>query len=102
MAWTAPKTWTVGELVTKALLDLHVRDNLNALLAGLLGVGYTLLDLLGAAAPAVSSAGHAIIIYNTTTGVIEASVNAGAYAQLGTPLYQNPLVISQWSEIVRS
>ena len=102
MAWTSPRTWTAGELISKAIMDTHVRDNLNALLAGLLGTGYTLLDLLGAAAPAVSSAGHAVIIYNTATNVIEASVDTGAYAQLGTPVYQNPLIISRWREIVRA
>jgi len=31
MAWTAPRTWTDGELVTKAIMDVHVRDNLNAI-----------------------------------------------------------------------
>jgi len=31
MAWTAPKTWTVGELVTAANMNTHVRDNLNSL-----------------------------------------------------------------------
>lgn len=29
--WTTPRTWTAGEIVTKAILDTHVRDNLNAL-----------------------------------------------------------------------
>ena len=28
MAWTAPKTWTVGEFVTKAMLDEQIRDNM--------------------------------------------------------------------------
>lgn len=27
MAWTTPKTWTVGEIVTAAMLNTHVRDN---------------------------------------------------------------------------
>ncbi len=31
MAWTAPRTWTDGETVTAAMLNSHVRDNLNAL-----------------------------------------------------------------------
>lgn len=26
--WTNPRTWNVGELVTKAMLDTHLRDNL--------------------------------------------------------------------------
>ena len=30
MAWTAPRTWTDGELVTKAIMDPHVRDNFLA------------------------------------------------------------------------
>ena len=31
MAWTNPRTWNVGELVTKAIMDAHVRDNLSYL-----------------------------------------------------------------------
>ncbi len=31
MAWTSPRTWTTGELVTAAIMNTHVRDNLNAL-----------------------------------------------------------------------
>jgi len=27
MSWTAPRTWVVGEVVTKALLDAQIRDN---------------------------------------------------------------------------
>ncbi len=33
MAWTTPKTWTTGELVTAADLNTHVRDNLTAVFA---------------------------------------------------------------------
>lgn len=29
MAWTAPRTWVAGETVTAALLNVHLRDNLN-------------------------------------------------------------------------
>lgn len=31
MAWTTPRTWTTGELVTAALMNTHVRDNLSDL-----------------------------------------------------------------------
>ena len=31
MAWTTPKTWAVGEVLTAANMNLHLRDNLNAL-----------------------------------------------------------------------
>lgn len=33
MAWTTPRTWTAGETVTAALMNLHVRDNLDYLYA---------------------------------------------------------------------
>lgn len=38
MAWTTPKTWQTAELVTAALLNTHVRDNLNILAAPALTV----------------------------------------------------------------
>lgn len=31
MAWTAPRTWSPGETVTAALMNAHVRDNMNVL-----------------------------------------------------------------------
>jgi hypothetical protein len=33
MAWTTPRTWVVGEIVTAALMNTHVRDNMNAILS---------------------------------------------------------------------
>jgi len=30
MAYTTPRTWVTGEVVTAALLNTHLRDNLNA------------------------------------------------------------------------
>lgn len=31
MAWTTPRTWVAGEVPTAAIMNTHVRDNLNAL-----------------------------------------------------------------------
>ena len=31
MAWTAPRTWVVAEIVTASVMNTHVRDNLLAL-----------------------------------------------------------------------
>lgn len=31
MAWTTPRTWVAGEVVTAAILNTHIRDNLNAI-----------------------------------------------------------------------
>lgn len=30
MTWTTPRTWTAGDVVTASLLNIHLRDNLNA------------------------------------------------------------------------
>lgn len=32
MAWTSPKTWSISEVVTAAMLNTHLRDNLNWIL----------------------------------------------------------------------
>lgn len=29
MAWTAPRTWVTGEVVTASIMNTHVRDNFN-------------------------------------------------------------------------
>lgn len=34
MGWTSPRTWLVGEIVTKAMLDEQIRDNMKALASG--------------------------------------------------------------------
>ena len=36
MAWTAPKTWSVGEVLTAANMNIHLRDNLLAVGAHLI------------------------------------------------------------------
>lgn len=40
MAWTTPRTWTTTELVTAAMMNTHVRDNLS-FLAGTVGASNT-------------------------------------------------------------
>ena len=46
MAWTAPKTWTTGEVVSAANMNAHLRDNLNALI----GIGWNVVFDGGGAA----------------------------------------------------
>lgn len=38
-AWTTPRTWVPGELVTASMMNVHVRDNLNSLKADLAAAG---------------------------------------------------------------
>lgn len=64
MAWTSPRTWVASEVVTAALLNTHVRDNLKAL--GDPWTAYT---------PAWTSSGTAPALGNGTI--------TGAYIQTG-------------------
>lgn len=41
MAWTVPRTWVAGEIVTAALMNTHVRDNLLDLADGAWGIDKT-------------------------------------------------------------
>lgn len=45
MAWSTPRTWSPGETVTAALLNAHLRDNLNTLKVSVDDNGFP-LDLL--------------------------------------------------------
>ena len=43
-AWTAPRTWVAGELVTAAQFNTHIRDNENELRAGGLAIASQATD----------------------------------------------------------
>lgn len=48
MAWTTPRTWTPGELVTALMMNLHIRDNLTYLynlITGLVAAFVPLIDV---------------------------------------------------------
>ena len=82
MAWTTPRTWTAGELVTAAYMNANVRDNPSALQAG--DIALTKVQLDGAASdPGVSASGDATLAYNTTRNALRVSKNAAAYFDLG-------------------
>mgnify|MGYP001594946638 CR=1 FL=1 len=38
MAWTTPRTWVAGELVTAPIGNTHWRDNFNALYGGVMSI----------------------------------------------------------------
>lgn len=68
MAWTTPRTWNSGELVTASMMNLHVRDNLNYLFdaIGLVAAAFT---------PTWSASGTAVSLGNGSQN--------GFYQQLG-------------------
>jgi len=62
MAWTAPRTWASGELVTAALMNAQVRDNLLVVSGAVLSksAGYTIV--------AADFAGGQVTVKVDTTG----------------------------------
>jgi hypothetical protein len=62
MAWTDPRTWTSGELVTAAIMNSAVRDNLDAVQGAVISksAGYTLV--------AADFAGGTVTVKVDTTG----------------------------------
>ena len=52
MAWTTPRTWTTGEVVTKAIMDTHVKDNFNMTAPAILTTAGDILYASGANTPA--------------------------------------------------
>lgn len=44
-SWTNPRTWNIGELVTKAMMDTHIRDNFNYIKEQLDLIGVAVLKL---------------------------------------------------------
>ena len=52
MAWTTPRTWTTGEVVTKAIMDTHVKDNFNMTAPAILTTAGDILYASSANTPA--------------------------------------------------
>jgi len=88
MAWTTPRTWNVGELVTDARLNEQLRDNLILLKTGLtddgkiIAINATFFDNLSGA----DLTGVAKTAANTDyTGGIQ-NFNGGAGTRLVLPV----------------
>lgn len=65
MAWTSPRTWNVGDKVTAALMNTHLRDNLQAL-----------YNVLSGAASAFGPS------FTLNDGILGLSVNGGSLPRL--------------------
>tara|TARA_R110000824_G_scaffold3602_1_gene17057 strand:- start:481 stop:1323 length:843 start_codon:yes stop_codon:yes gene_type:complete len=69
MAWTTPRTWVSGELVTAALFNTHLRDNLNALDGGRLAIA--------------SQAAGDVVYASSSTAIARLAKDAGKYLKSG-------------------
>ena len=78
MAWTTPRTWVTGEIVTAALLNTHVRDNLNVTAPAIMTGQGDLIFATGANAPSrlAKDSGSTRYLSNTGTN------NNPAWAQV--------------------
>jgi hypothetical protein len=75
MAWTAPRTWVTSEMVTAALMNTHVRDNLLFLLTDIPDLTVASID--HTASP-YSAAGYVVVLGNTSGGNITVNLPAVA------------------------
>mgnify|MGYP003139871490 CR=1 FL=1 len=78
MAWTSPRTWVTGEIVTAALMNTHVRDNFNVTAPAVLSAQGDLLYSTAANAPARLAKDANATRYLSNTG----TSNNPAWAQV--------------------
>jgi hypothetical protein len=88
MAWTSPRTWSTGELVTASIMNTHVRDNLNALktppkgkvtLTGNVSTTSTSeVDLTGATTTFTTAGGAVMVFFTCTLSVAQGPVDESA------------------------
>lgn len=67
MAWTAPRTWVVGEVLTASLLNTHLRDNINETAPAKVTTAGDTVYATGANAIARLAIGTANYIYRTNS-----------------------------------
>ncbi len=97
MGWTLPRVWSVGEIITKAIMDLHIKDNLRYLKgqdgvptiqSGLiidnsLGTEYLQIPSLTTTERNALTPIAGMVIYNETTTQFNKYENAAWRADLG-------------------
>lgn len=97
MSWTDPRTWQVGEIVTKVIMDLHIKDNFRYLKgidgvvtiqSGLivdntLGTEYLTIPSLTTTQRDALTPTAGMVIYNTTTTQFNKYENGAWRADLG-------------------
>jgi hypothetical protein len=92
VAWTTPRTWVAGETVTAALLNTHVRDNMNAIDPTVVGTGPA---RIGARATTAATQAIATTTVTTLTGGTSAwtaSEDSGGFVS-GTVGTTTPITI---------
>jgi len=93
LAFTTPRTWVSGELITAALMNTFVRDNQNAMIAGYMSVAsQATYDLLYASSAtqlsriATSTANKLLTAKGSATPAWEENVNVAGIVGSNTTL----------------
>jgi hypothetical protein len=81
MPWSSNKTWVAATVLTAADLNTYLRDQLNAILAGIVKVLQWMFDGVSSD-PGVAPATDMVLYYNSTKNDIRFSRSAGAYRSL--------------------
>ena len=79
MAWTAPRTWVSGELVTAALLNVQLRDNLSALSTFVGGQNLTNTAILMGKGTSAITPAHGIFGYDSYAILNHQGAGASVY-----------------------
>jgi hypothetical protein len=102
MAWTNPRTWVTGEVVTSSLLNVHLRDNLKAVvtMAGTVaGLGTDLADArTGVIRVGTTPFAHKALVYDPTLLKWVSDTKLSAWAN-GAALSHNTTVSTAQSGI---
>ena len=92
MAWTSPRTWAVGETVTAALMNLHLRDNLNAIASP------PYCSLRGTTAQTLTTAGtYYALTFDTEVEDVSGMHVAGNTAAIVVPIAGVYMVNAGWT-----
>jgi len=74
MAWTTPRTWIPGELVTALMMNTHVRDNMNYLFANI-GASPSSFGAGSVSAPSVAVGDTDVGLYSSGTNALDFTTN---------------------------
>lgn len=112
--WTAPRTWTSGELVTASIMNTHVRDNIDWLktplesgsitfAADFTTTSATYVDVTGVTTTITTKGGGLDVFFrcslNGTAGTLQLLVDGVSEEILGATTGANPIGVTLYHHI---
>jgi len=100
MAWTAPRTWVTSEIVTAALMNTHVRDNLSYLKTEADKLGFAFVDYTGSGRvleTIYQNGANPRLI--AVSGINKANAGAIVYAKIGSANPPTTILPGSYGEV---